>query len=176
MLFRSIEAQCLVTVPRAVEGNQISLKPSDGCCAEDYEKACDAFITLYQKTSEIFKAERFSISSRKVSTRDAISRMIKEVPEVLLERSSDQKHWEMYGEAGHLQKAFRCLKRMDIEIEMESKAFKDGSGQARRAKSKGAESNLDGDQSENPRGSTTSSDKLVLYYGQYQRKLTIKMA
>jgi len=162
-----IEAQCLVTVPRAVEGNQISLKPSDGCCAEDYEKACDAFINLYQKTSEFFKAERFSLSSdtRKPDGRDAMSRMLKEVPEVLLERSSDQKHWEMYGEAGHLQKAFRCLKRMGIEIEMESKAYKDGNDRAGRVKSKGAERSFNGDQSENPRGSRTSSDELVLYYG-----------
>ena len=102
--------------------------------------------------------------------------MLIEVPEVLIEKSKDKKHWEMYGEAGHLQKALSYLKTTSVKIEMESKAFKDGSGQARRAKSKGAESNLDGDQSENPRGSTTSSDKLVLYYGQYQRKLTIKMA
>ena len=162
-----IEAQCLVTVPRAVEGNHTSLKPSDGCCVEDYEKACDAFINLYQKTSEFFKAERFSLSSdtRKPDGRDAMGRMLKEVPEVLLERSSDQKHWEMYGEAGHLQKAFRCLKRLGIEIEMESKAYKDGNDRAGRVKSKGAERSFNGDQSENPRGSRTSSDELVLYYG-----------
>ena len=174
-----IETQCRVTVPRAVtEGNKISLKLSDGCSAKDYEKACDAFITLYQKTTEIFKAERFSLSSgpSKGSNREAISRMLIEVPEVLIEKSKDKKHWEMYGEAGHLQKALSYLKTTGVKIEMESKAFKDGSGQAGRAKSKGAESNLDGDQSENPRGSTTSTDKLVLYYGQYQRKLTIKMA
>ena len=162
-----IEAQCRITVPRAIEENQISLRPSDGCCAEDYEKACDAFINLYQETSEIFKAERFSLSSdtRKPDGRDAISRMLKEVPEVLIERSRDQKYWEMYGEAGHLQKALRCLKRMGVEIEMESKAYKDANDQAGRVKSKGAERSLNGDQSENPRGSRTSSDELVLYYG-----------
>ena len=55
-----IETQCRVTVPRAVtKVNQITLKPSDGCSAEDYEKACDAFIILYEKTSELFKVERF---------------------------------------------------------------------------------------------------------------------
>ena len=171
-----IEAQRLVTVPRAVEENQISLKPSDGCCAGDYEKACDAFINLYQKTSEIFKAERFSLSSgtRKSDGRDAIRRMSKEFPGVLIERSKDQKHWEMYGEAGHLQEALSYLKRMKVEIEMESKAFKDGSDQAGRAKSKEAEKSLDGDQSENPRGFTTSSNQLVLYYGQYQKLIIIK--
>ena len=172
-----IETEYRVAVPRAVtEGNQISLKPSDGCSAEDYEKACDAFITLYQKTTELFKAERFSLSRgpRKVSVREAISRMLKEVPEVLIERSRDQKYWEMYGEAGHLQKALSYLKKIGVEVEMESKAFKDESDLAGRAKSKGAESVLDGDQSENPRGSTTSSDQLVLNYGQYQRKLLIK--
>ena len=162
-----IEAQRWVTVPRAVEGNQISLKPSNGCCAEDYEKACDAFINLYQKTSEFFKAERFSLTSGsgKPVGRDAISRMLKEVPEVLIERSRDQKHWEMYGEVDHLQKALRCLKRMGVEIEMESKAYKDRNDQAGRVKSKGAEGSFNGDQSENPRGSRTSSDGLVLYYG-----------
>lgn len=163
-----IETQCSVAVPRAVtEGNQISLKPCDGCSAEDYEKACDAFITLYQKTSEIFKAERFSISSgpRKVSTRDAIYRMLKEVPEVLIEKSKDQKYWEMYGEVGHLRKALNYLKTTGVEIEMKSKAFKDGSDLAGRVKSKGAERTLDGDQSKNPRGSITSSDQLVLHYG-----------
>ena len=172
-----IETQCRVTVPRAVtEGNQISLKFSDGCSAEDYEKACDAFITLYQKTTEIFKAERFSLSSgpSKVSARDAISRMLIEVPEVLIEKSRDQRHWELYGEAGHLQKALSYLKTAGVKIEMESKAFKDGSDLAGRSKSKGAESVLDGDQTENPRGSTTSSDTLALNYGQYQRKVTIK--
>mgnify|MGYP000214678289 CR=1 FL=1 len=162
-----IEAQRLVTVPRAVEGNQISLKPSDGCCAQDYEKACDAFINLYQKTSEFFKAERFSLSSgtRKSDGRESIRRMSKEFPEVLIERSRDQKHWEMYGEAGHLQKALRYLKRMGVEIEMESKAVKDGSEQAGRVKYKDAERSLNGDQSDNPTGSRTSSDELVLYYG-----------
>ena len=171
-----IEGQRRVTVPRTVEGNQITLKPSDGCSTYDYERACDAFIALYQKTSEIFKAERFSLSggSREPDGRDAISRMSKEVPEVLIERSRDQKHWEMYGEAGHLQKALSYLKRMGVEIEMESKAFKDGSDLAGRVKSKGAERALNGDQSKNPRGSTTSSDKLVLHYGQYLRKLIIK--
>ena len=162
-----IEEQCLVTVPRAIEGNQISLKPSDECCAEDYEKACNAFINLYQKTSEFFKAERFSLSSgtRKPDGRDAISRMLKEFPEVLIERSRDQKHWEMYGEAGHLQKALRYLKRIGVEIKMESKPYKDVSEQAGRAKSKGPERSLNGDQSENPRGSRTSSDELVFYHG-----------
>ena len=166
-----IEAQRLVTVPRAVEGNQISLKPSDGCCAGDYEKACDAFINLYQKTSEIFKAERFSVGSgtRKSDGRDAIRRMSKEFPGVLIERNKDQKHWEMYGEEGHLQEALSYLKRMGVEIEMGSKALKDGSDLAGRVKSKGAEKSLDGGQSENPRGFTTSSDQLVLYYGQYQK-------
>ena len=171
-----IEAQRLVTVPRAVEGNQISLKPSDGCCAGDYEKACDAFINLYQKTSEIFKAERFSVSSgtRKSDGRDAIRRMSKEFPGVLIERNKDQKHWEMYGEEGHLQEALIYLKRMGVEIEMGSKALKDGSDLGGRVKSKGAEKSLDGDQSENPRGFTTSSDQLVLYYGQYQKLIIIK--
>ena len=166
-----IEVQCWVTVPRAVEGNQISLKPSDACCAEDYEKACDTFINLYQKTSEFFKAERFSLSSgtRKRDGRDAISRILKEFPEVLIEKSKDQKHWEMFGEADHLQEALSYLKRMRVEIEMESKAFNDGSDLAGRAKCKGAETVLDGHRSENPKGFITSSDQLVFYYGQYQR-------
>ena len=80
----------------------------------------------------------------------------------------------MYGEAGHLQKALSYLTRIGVEVEMELKSFKRGSDLAGRTKSKGAKSVLDGDQSENLRGSTTSSDMLVLYHGQYQRELTIK--
>ncbi|XP_067055695.1 E3 ubiquitin-protein ligase TRIM56-like [Acropora muricata] len=97
-----------VTVPRVVtEGNQISLKPCDGCSAEDYDKACDAFINLYQKASEVFTAATVSLRSgpRKPDAREAISTMLKEFPEVLFERSKVHKRWEMYGEAGHLQKA-----------------------------------------------------------------------
>ena len=58
-----IESEYLVEVPREAKGVKISLIPKDGCSNEEYEKACDLFIDLYQQMTQAMKMERFSLKS-----------------------------------------------------------------------------------------------------------------
>ena len=58
-----IEAEYHVEVPRETKGVRISLIPKDGCSNEEYDKACDLFIDLYQQMTQAMKMERFSLKS-----------------------------------------------------------------------------------------------------------------
>ncbi|XP_068721738.1 uncharacterized protein [Montipora capricornis] len=122
-----IETEFRVAIPRKAEGNKMALIPMDACSAEDYEKACDLFITLYQKTFQLFKVERFSVKgvSKNGDDRETMTRIAKEFP-VSIEKSKDQKQWEMYGEASHIEKALSFLKKEGVEIERDSKKVTSG--------------------------------------------------
>ncbi|XP_068724849.1 uncharacterized protein [Montipora capricornis] len=154
-----IETEFRVMIPRKAEGNKIALIPMDACSAEDYEKACDLFITLYQKTFQLFKIERFSVKgvSKKGDDREIMTRIAKEFP-VSIGKSKDQKQWEMYGEASHIEKALSFLKKEGVEIERESKKVTKGGF-------KGGEMALDGDGAEYLRGAKSSDDRFVTYQG-----------
>ena len=158
----NIETEFRVVIPREVEGNNTTLRPMDACSAEDYEKACDLFITLYQKTFQLFTVERFSIKgvSKWGDDCETMRTVGKEFP-VLIEKSKDQKQWEMYGEASHLEKALSFLKKEGVEIERESKKVTNG-------RFKGAEMALDEDGAEHLRGATSSDDRFVTYQGLIQ--------
>lgn len=116
-----IEAEYHVEVPREAKGGKISLKPKDGCSSEEYDKACDLFIDLYQQMTQAMKMERFSLKSEKnvVHARSKIREMSKTFP-VCVEMSKDQKHWELYGEERHLEAALEFLRKEEIEIKRES--------------------------------------------------------
>ena len=117
-----IEAKYHVKVPRETKGGKISLKPTDACSSEEYEKACDVFIDLYQRMTQIMKMERFSLKSEKniVPARNKIQEMSKRFP-VSVEVGKGQKHWELYGEEHHLEEALEFLERERVEIKRESK-------------------------------------------------------
>ena len=163
-----IETEFRVVIPRKAEENEIALRPMDACSAEDYEKACHLFIALYQKTFQLFKVERFSIKGgpKKGDDRETMRRMGKEFP-VLIEKSKDQKQWEIYGEAGHTEKALNFLKKEGVEIERESKNVKSGSDlDGKDTRSQGDEVALYGGGTEYPRGATSSgARRLEIYHG-----------
>ena len=158
----NIETEFRVMIPREAEENIVVLRPMDSCSAKDYEKACDLFITLYQKTFQLFKVERFSVKgvSKNGDDRATMRRIAKEFP-VSIEKSKDQKHWEMYGEASHIEKALSFLKKEGVEIERGSKKVTIGI-------SKGFEMALDGDGAEYLRAASSSDDRFVTYQGQIQ--------
>lgn len=124
-----IEAEYHVEVPREAKGGKISLIPNDGCSSEEYDKACDLFIDLYQQMTQIMKMERFSLKSEEnvVGARKKILEMSKTFP-VFVETAKDKKHWEMYGEERDLEAALEYLRREAIEIKRES-AKDNGTGE-----------------------------------------------
>ncbi|XP_068724843.1 uncharacterized protein [Montipora capricornis] len=144
-----IETEFGVVIPRKAEGNKIAVIPMDACSAENYEKACDLFTTLYQKTFQLFKVERFSVKgvSKTCDDRATMTRIAKEFP-VSIEKSKDQKQWEMYGEASHIEKALSFLTKEGVELERDSKKITSG-------RSKGGKMALGGD----------GADHFVTYQG-----------
>ncbi|KAL9974241.1 hypothetical protein ACROYT_G011256 [Oculina patagonica] len=107
-----IEAVYHVKVPREAKEGKISLIPKDACSTEEYEKACDLFIDLYQQMTQNMKMERFSLKNEKhvVTARKKIQEMMKKFP-VLVEKGQDKKHWELYGEEHHLEEALEFLRK-----------------------------------------------------------------
>ena len=157
-----IEAQYKVEVPREAKGGKISLIPKDGCSSEEYEKACDLFIDLYQQMTQAMKMERFSLISEKnvVLARKKIREMSKTFP-VSVELAKDQKHWELYGEQHDLEAALEFLRKEEIEIKRESGKDK-GSGEFQ--VSRHDENAMDLDPPDSSEDSQ-SKDKLETYIG-----------
>ena len=121
---QDMEAKYHVQIPRNAEGSKLSLKPESSCSASDYEEACNQFISLYQKMFQRVKRERFSLKNEKkaVPARDTINKMGKKLA-ILVQVSQDRKHWELYGEAGHIEEAFRYLENEGVEIKREQEQF-----------------------------------------------------
>ena len=119
-----MEAKYHVQIPKMAEGSKLSLKPERSCTANDYEEACNQFISLYQKMFQRVKMERFSLKNEKkaVPARDTINKMGKKLP-ILVQVSQDRKHWELYGEVGHIEEAFRYLDHEGVEIKREQEQF-----------------------------------------------------
>ena len=117
-----IEAKYQVQIPRMAEGSKFTLKPKNGCSAEEYDEACNHFISMYQKMYQLVKMERISLKreSHIMHTRQAMSRMSKNFP-ISVERSKDYyRHWELYGEASHIDVALKYLEQEGVEIERET--------------------------------------------------------
>ena len=117
----SIEAKYHVKIPREAKDGKIRVAPDDACSTEEYDKACDLFIDLYQQMTQVMKMERFSLKSDKniVPARKKILEMSKLFP-VSVEVARDQKHWELYGEEHDLEAAFEFLRKEEIEIKREA--------------------------------------------------------
>ena len=158
----NIESEYHVEVPREAKGGRISLIPKDGCRSEEYDKACDLFIGLYQQMTQAMKMERFSLKSEKnvVPARKKIQEMSKTFP-VCVEVSRDQKHWELCGEKRHLEAALEFLRKEEIEIKRESGRDK-GAGEFQ--VSRHDEEAMDEDPPDYDRGSQ-SKDSLETYIG-----------
>ena len=159
-----IEAKHKVEIPRKPEGTKISLKPGEGCSADEYEKACNCFINLYQKMYQLVKMERFWLKSEKfvVRSRKAISEAEKKFP-IGIELGKDRKHWEMYGEASHIEEALKFLKQEGVEIKMETEMAMDEDG--RRNRTKDYEENMDVDSPEYHRDAISPGNQLLTHFG-----------
>ena len=159
-----IEAKHKVEIPRKPQGTKISLKPGEGCSADEYEQACNRFINLYQKMYQLVKMERFSLKSEKfvVHSRKAISEVEKKIP-ICIELGKDRKHWEMYGEASHIEEALKFLEQEGVEIKMETEMAMDEDG--RRNKTKGYEENMDVDSPEYHRDAISPGNQLLTHFG-----------
>ena len=161
-----IEAKYTVEIPRMVEGSKISLKPKNGCSAEEYDEACDRFISMYQKMYQLIKMERFSLKSEKlvVRSREAISRAGKKFP-ISIELSKDRKHWELYGMVNHIEEALKYLVQEGVEIKRETEnTIGENSGLKKR---KDDEEDMDVDPHEYSsfRGDKTPGSKLETLLG-----------
>ena len=158
----NIGAEYHVVVPKEAKGGKISLIPEDGCSDEQYNKACDLFIDLYQQMTQAMKMERFSLKSEKnvVGARNKIHEMSKMFP-VSVEMARDKKHWELYGEERALEAALEFLRKEEIEIRRESGKDK-GSGEFQQARHD--EEAMDVDPTDSSRGSQ-SKDPLETYIG-----------
>lgn len=121
-----MEAKYHVQIPRNAEGSKLSLKPESSCSTSNYEEACNQFISLYQKMFQRVKMERFSLKNGKkpIPARETINKMEKKLP-ILVEKSQDRKHWELYGEVGHIEEAFRYLEEEGVEIKREQEQSMD---------------------------------------------------
>ncbi len=112
-----IEAQYHVKVPREAKEGKIGLIPKDVCSTEEYEKARQLFVVLYQQMTQNMRMKRFSLKNEKnvVFARKKIQEMHKKFL-VLVEVASDQKCWVMYGEEHDFKAALEFLENEKVEI------------------------------------------------------------
>ena len=159
-----IEAKHQIEIPRKPEGTKISLKPRKGCSAEEYEEACNLFINLYQIMYPLVEMERFSLKSERLVVRscEAIYKAEKIFP-ISIEMNKDRKHWEMYGEASHIEEALRYMEQEGVKIKREAKMAMDED--ARRQKGKDYEEDMDVDSPDYYRDAKAPGNPLVTYFG-----------
>ena len=117
-----IEIKYHVEILRKADGKIVSLKSKDFCTTEDFEQACDQFLSLYQNTHRQLKMQRFSLrpETNIISARRTISKMSKQFP-VLVELDKNQKQlpWCLYGVANNIEEALRFLQQEGVEINRE---------------------------------------------------------
>lgn len=114
-----IEIKHHVEIPRKADGKKLSLKPKVSCTTEDYEQACNQFISLYQNTYLQVRMQRFSLKleTNIVSTRMTISKMSKQFPVLVeIETNTKSKLWRLFGEANNIEEALRFLEEEGVEI------------------------------------------------------------
>ena len=160
----AIESKYQVEIPRKAEGSKFSLKPKKACSAEEYEEACNLFISLYQNMYQLIRMVRFSLRNEVsvIPARKAINKIGKNFP-LSVEKSKDQKHWELYGEGSQIEEALKFLEQEGIEIQRETENAMDENG--RRKKSKDDEEPMDVDPHESSRGARNPVNRLETYLG-----------
>lgn len=130
-----IEIKYHVEILRKADGKIVSLKPKDSCTTEDYEQACNQFVSLYQNTYQQVQMQRFSLKTETntIRARQTISKMSKQFPvSVQLVAKSNQKRlWELYGEVNNIEEALRFLEEEGFEINRERE---DEKGRRKKAK------------------------------------------
>ena len=112
--------------------------------------------------------ERFSLKSEAhiIRARHAIGKIGKIFP-ISVERSRDQKHWELYGEAGQIEEALKFLEQEGVEIKRETESTKDEDEDGIRKKPNDGEEPMDVDPHESSRGARNPGNRHETYLGQY---------
>lgn len=160
----AIETKYKVEIPRFSKGNKFTLKVKEGCSTEEFTKACNSFIDLYQEMHQRIKMERFCLKSEEkvLRAREEISKMSKQFP-VSVEINKNHKQWELYGEASHIEEALEYLQQKGIEVKREPKTK--GYENSTRKKLKHDEEEMDVDPWEHSRGASSSVDVIETYLG-----------
>ena len=161
-----IEAKYQVEIPRMAEGSKFSLKPKNGCSAEEYDKACNCFVILYQKMYQLVKMERISLKSEShiIQARQAISKMDKVFP-ISIELGKNRKHWELYGEANHIEEALKYLEKEGVEIKRETNNAMYEYGRHNKPNDDEKDMDVDPQERSSSRGAKTPGSKLETFLG-----------
>ena len=107
---RKIENDFKVKVSRYIDDGKVTVAPREHCTVEAFNKACEAFITLYQKVHQCMRLEQFLPKDKNSAAR--VRQRIREVGKtlpVLVEVLEDRKHWQVYGEESYVEKALNAL-------------------------------------------------------------------
>ena len=110
-----IENDFKVKISRQTDKGKVTVAPCEHCTGEEFNNACEAFITLYQNVHQRMKMEQFLPKDQysPVRIRQRIRDMGKTHP-VLVEISEDRKHWQVYGEKDYVEKALKDLERENL--------------------------------------------------------------
>ena len=112
---QKIEKDFKVKVSRRIDEGKVTVAPCEHCTGEEFNQACDAFITLYQHVHQHMKMEQFLPKDKDlaVHTRQRIRDVGRTHP-VLVEVSEDRKHWKIYGEKDFVEKALNDLEKENL--------------------------------------------------------------
>ena len=115
-----IEIKYLVEILRKADGKKV-IKPKDSCTTEDYEQACNQFVSLYQNTYQQVQMQRFSLKTgiNPIGVRQTISKMSKQFPVSVKLVANQKPLWELYGEVNNIEEALRFLEDEGVEINRE---------------------------------------------------------
>ena len=96
---QKIESDFKIKVHREAVNDKVTVAPTGRCTVREFEKGCDAFITLYQDVHKRMKLEQFIPRDEEspARVRQRIRDMGKTHP-ILVEKCDDRKHWKVYGE------------------------------------------------------------------------------
>ena len=112
---QKIENNFKVKVSGQIDEGKVTVAPCEHCTAEEFNDACEAFLTLYQNVHQRMKMEQFLPEDQDspVHIRQRIRDMGKTHP-VLVEISEDRKHWQVYGEKEYVEKVLNDLEKENL--------------------------------------------------------------
>lgn len=112
---QKIENNFKVKVSRQIDEGKVTVAPCEHCTGEEFTNACEAFITLYQNVHQRMMMEQFLPKDQNspVHIRQRIKDTGKTYP-VLIEKSEDRKHWQVYGEKDYVEKVLNDLEKENL--------------------------------------------------------------
>lgn len=112
---QKIEKDFKVKVSRKIDEGKVTVAPCEHCTGEEFNEACEAFITLYQNVHQRMRLEQFLPKDQDspVHIRQRIRDVGKTLP-VLVEVSEDRKHWQVYGEKVYVEKVLNDLEKGNL--------------------------------------------------------------